>query len=108
VILTEVLQRKGYLDAGIVSPLNVRMEIFDKIFANADLNHQLLSETDEILGNFFIDSKVEEAVGLDVQGFLKSHDAITKHENILIKRVDLLFTARSRRLIEHLEHVLGS
>jgi hypothetical protein len=109
VIVMEFLKRLNYADALEVLPDKIPMEIWDKIFQNAEVNQRLLALTDEILERYFTDSKVDEAVGLDVRKFLKSHELLTRYKSVLLRLVPIVMqSARNRDIVEQLSSVLNS
>lgn len=98
----EILKRIGVIDPLETSPEQISMSIWDALFCFSELNLELLYTTDEILDRYFSDSKVDDAVGLDVRKFLKSQDTLTRYKGILIRLIEIV-SSRKARLMEMFE-----
>jgi hypothetical protein len=109
VMVTEILKKQGFIDALETLPENVPMVTWDRMFYEGELNEQLLIVTDEILDRYFSDSKVDEAVSLDVRKFLKSHETLTRYKSILLRLIELVvFSKRNQSFVDQLDMLLRS
>lgn len=108
IIVVEMLKRLNLVNELESSPEKISVEIWDRIFGSEQLNTKILRDTDAILARYFEDSKVEEAVGLDVRKFLKSQEVLNRHNPILLRRVELvIFSSRTKELIDMFASIMA-
>jgi hypothetical protein len=105
VLIVEVLRKLELIDSLESSPDNIPLNVWEKVFFAGHLNEQLLNIMDQdILDRFFTDSKVTDAIGLDVRKFLKNQDNTGRYRPILVHHIhSVVFSARHRNLIEELK-----
>jgi hypothetical protein len=87
-IVMEMLRKLKWIDTLEVSPLLVSTEYFDVVFYSEKLNAHLLQITDDVLSGYFIDSKVDEAIGQDLRRFLRSQESIERFKPIMLRHID--------------------
>jgi hypothetical protein len=88
-------------------PKEIPLEVWKLLFEDANLNTTILLLTDSILEEYFRDSKVTEAVGVDVRKFLKSAEQLEKHKGILISKIQLTINStKNKQLVQQLSALL--
>ncbi len=88
-VALELFRQHEIIDSLETDPKNVNVNDWNLLFMESVLNSKLLEFTDGVLESYFIDSKVREAVDVDVRKFLKSHDTLNKYMPIVSDLIEI-------------------